>query len=115
MKENIDASAQMNIDTNAVLAHTSLETRQELTLAISNLLNGLPVSLGETAFLDESRLLIERKMHLDHQGLPLQGRSLERPEAFVLIKRGKHCLIKHEASEKTVLLNKAKCKTAPNN
>lgn len=103
-------SVKPSIETKALLIQTSESIRQEITLAVTDLLKGKPVTLAPDAFMKTSRLLIERKAHLDKQGLPIQGRSLEIPEAFILVKQGKTCLIKHEKSQQVITLSNVKCK-----
>ncbi len=97
-------------ETNAVLIHPSKQVHSQITEVITGLLNGLPVTLAQSAFTTEPRVLVERQQHVDSKGLPLQGRSLDIPQAFTLVKRGDACFIKHEKSGESVLLKGVNCR-----
>ncbi len=96
----------------AVIDHPTSESRAELAKAVSTALNGVPITLADDALTRESVLIIERAQHRDAQGIPLNGRELQRPEQFRLVKSGKRCLLVHEGTGKRLRLRSTTCRAA---
>ena len=85
-------------DRPALISNPSETTRRELQRVVSEALHGIPVELADSALTSSDRLIIERKQHLDPQGNPVMGRSMETPHHFNLIKNGNDCLLVNAAT-----------------
>jgi hypothetical protein len=93
----------------AVLTNPSAQSISELQRVVRDALNGVPVRLAAAALTHDSVLVIERAQARDAAGLPLNGRELGKPEHFLLVKRGAHCLLIHERTGKHWALRSATC------
>jgi hypothetical protein len=96
-------------DLPAVIVAPTAQSRDELQQAVSNTLNGAPVTLADDALTHDSTLIIERNQARDAKGVPLSGRELGRPEKFQLVKSGNDCILIHEASGKRWTLKHTTC------
>jgi hypothetical protein len=70
---------------------------------------GRPVTLTDRAFADSDVLLLERPLLRGPDGRPLDGRSLDRPQAFHLLKNGERCVMRHDASGARKVLDACTC------
>ncbi len=77
----------------AVIINPTPESRAALVKAVSEALNGAPVTLAENALTTTNTLTIERVHPLDPSGLPMNGRERGLPERFELVKTGEDCLL----------------------
>ena len=80
----------------ALIVNATAASRAELSHAMSDALHGWPVAIAEDAFTRDSVMWIERTSPRGAQGRQMQGRELDRPEKFQLIKEGTRCLLIHE-------------------
>jgi hypothetical protein len=93
----------------AVLTNPSAQSISELQRVVRDALNGVPVRLAADALTHDSVLVIERAQARDAAGLPLNGRELDKPEHFLLVKRGAHCILIHQRTGKHWALRSATC------
>ena len=80
-------------DPPAVIVSPSDASRMELARVVREALHGAPVTLAEDALTTSNTLVIEHANPRDAQGLPLDGRSLYRPERFELFARKSRCVL----------------------
>ncbi len=99
------------LETPAVLERTDANVRAVLSAAVSELLQGADVTLGEDALLHDSWLTVERVRPRDGTGQLLQGRILERPEQFQLLKDEDQCLLVQRSSGRRKVLESVGCRT----
>ena len=94
----------------AVLTNPSAQSRAELSRVVSEALGGAPVRLADDALTQASTLVIERIMPRDAAGFPLNGREVEKPQHFRLIKRASYCILIQESTGRRWLLSAATCR-----
>jgi hypothetical protein len=73
---------------------------------------GRSVTLTEKAFTDSNTLLLERPIIRGPDGRPLDGRSMDRPEVFMLVQqggKGGQCAMVHERSGARQVLSGCTC------
>ena len=80
-------------DPPAVIVSPSDASRTELARVVPEALHGAPVTLADDALTTSNTLVIEHANPRDAQGLPLDGRSLYRPERFELFARKSRCVL----------------------
>jgi hypothetical protein len=80
-------------DPPAVIVDPSDASRTELARVVREALHGAPVTLADDALTTSNTLVIEHANPRDAQGLPLDGRSLYRPERFELFARKSRCVL----------------------
>ncbi len=93
----------------AVIVAPTDASRAALAAAVSAALHGAPVALAGDALTRSSTLTVERTQVRDAAGVPVQGRELGAPERFRLVKRGGACLLVHERTGRTVVLESTTC------
>jgi hypothetical protein len=93
----------------AVLTNPSAQSISELQRVVRDALNGVPVRLAADALTHDSVLVIDRTQARDGAGLPLNGRELDKPEHFLLVKRGAHCILIQQRTGKHWALRSATC------
>lgn len=106
------ASSQPQRDVPAVLSEPSAEVRAELRAAVSAALNVGDVRLADDALTSSNTLTVERDRPRDATGRQLSGRDFGRPERFLLVKNGSHCVLLHETTGNRIELAKAQCQPA---
>ena len=84
--------------TPALHQQPSQTQRAELSRLIGEALRRPPILLAPDALTHEPSVVIEPMHPRDSSGLPLQGRSLGRPEIFRLMLEGSHCLLLQEST-----------------
>jgi hypothetical protein len=80
-------------DPPAVIVSPSYASRTELARVVREALHGAPVTLADDALRTSNTLIIEHANPRDAQGLPLDGRSLYRPERFELFAHKSRCVL----------------------
>jgi len=80
-------------DVPAVIADPSDASRAELARLVREALHGAPVTLADDVLTTSNTLVIEHANPRDALGLPLDGRSLYRPERFELFARKSRCVL----------------------
>jgi len=99
------------LDTAAVLVDPDGEARGVLAAAVSEMLHGAAVTLTEDALLHDSWLTVERVRPRTADGKLLNGRILERPEQFQLIRDQDQCvLIQRSSGRRKVLSPQLGCR-----
>lgn len=98
-----------NLERPAVLLSPTDTTRTELAQAVSEGLNGSPVRLADEALTSDSQLIITRAQHRDSMGLPIEGRSREKPEHFRLVEQAGRCILIQERTGRRWVLHSARC------
>jgi len=93
----------------AVVTDPTAQSRAELSRVVSEALGGAPVRLADDALTQASTLVIERIMPRDAAGFPLNGREVEKPQHFRLIKHASHCILIQESTAKRWRLSAATC------
>jgi len=94
----------------ALIDHPTSQSRAELKQIVSTALNGAPILLADDALTRESVLIVERVRPRDAHGILLNGRELERPEHFRLVKSGKRCFLVHEHTSRYWPLRSTACR-----
>lgn len=103
------ASSQAQTDAPALITQPSTASRAELLTAVTSALNVSNVTLADDALTQSSTLTIERTGLRDASGRQLNGRDLDKPELFQLVKNGTHCVLIHQGSGKRFDLAKTTC------
>jgi hypothetical protein len=107
------ASPASSLEAAAVLAQADTTTRATLSAAVSEMLQGAQVTLAEDALLHDSWLTVERYRPRAANGQLLNGRILERPEQFQLIKEAERCvLVQASSGRRKVLPSVIGCRRA---
>lgn len=97
----------------ALLSSTDAATTAELNAAASKLLNGKPVTLGRSAFTNNSGLTLETAMRNSALGRIGSGRIIEEPDGLRLLRAGRRCVLEHVNSGKQTRLKLTNCIVAP--
>jgi hypothetical protein len=80
----------------AVIVQVSAKSHADLQDAIHSALGDREVILAEDALTQESGLSVEPVRLRDADGRLAQGREMRAPENFLLVKKGRHCVLIHE-------------------
>jgi len=96
-------------DAPARIVDATPESRAALLQAVSEALNGAPVTLADDALTTESLLIIERAAHRDLHGNQLSGRELGRPWRFHLVQSGSQCVLVSESDGRRSVLRSTRC------
>jgi hypothetical protein len=96
----------------AVLQTSSDATRAVIAAAVKDMLQGAQVTLAEDALVHDSRITVERVRPRDTKGQLLNGRVLERPEQFQLLKQQGQCVLVHQGSGRRKVLESVGCSVA---
>lgn len=99
-------------DTPAVIVDADAASHADLVSVVSSALNVADLTLADDALTRESTLLIERKPAHDPTGRRLNGRELDRPEQFLLVRTTTGCVLIHQNTGLRHPLPKVKCKRA---
>ena len=94
----------------AVITHPTAASRADLERAVSLELHGVYVRLADDALTREDLLIIGRASARDARGLPLNGREIERPQHFRLLRRRSQCVLLHVESGKARVLRHTTCR-----
>jgi hypothetical protein len=97
----------------AVITHPTAASRAALERAVSLALNGVHVRLADDALTRADLLIVGRAQARDARGLPLNGRDLERPQHFRLLRRRSQCVLLHVESGKARVLRHTTCRMLP--
>ena len=98
----------------AVITQPTAASRAELERVVSRAIaGGTPVRLAPDALTRDSQLIIERAQARDARGLPLNGRELQRPQHFRLLRRGSRCVLLHVETGKSYVLAHTSCRVLP--
>lgn len=100
-------------DVPAIIIHPTAASRADLELAVSREFHGTRVRLADDALTRDSLLIVGRAQARDVRGLPLNGRELERPQHFRLIRRGGRCVLLHLETGKSQVLTHTACRALP--
>jgi len=93
----------------AVITHPTPESRAALAAAVSQALNGAPVTLADDALSKTDTLIIEREHPRDGSGQLLNGRVRGLAEQFQLVKAGDQCSLVHLRTERHFTLAGVTC------
>ena len=85
------------------------KSRAALSEAVSIGLNGAQVTVADLALTQSSELSIERTVRRDSEGHPVQGRVIEEPERFRLVRSGADCVLIHERTGTRYRLVETEC------
>jgi len=96
-------------DRPAVLQESDANTRAAVSAAVTEMLKGTEVTLVEDVLLHDSWLTVERTRPRTATGQLLNGRVLERPEQFQLVKRENQCVLVHQGSGNRKVLESIAC------
>lgn len=96
-------------DRPAVLVSPTAAVRAELSRAVRDALHGAPVRLADDALTRDSHLIIERVEGRDAAGLPLNGRSFEKPVQFQLFVHEGRCILVQASTGRRWPLARATC------
>ena len=97
----------------AVITHPTAASRADLERAVSLALHGLHVRLADDALTRQDLLIVARAQARDSRGLPLNGREIERPQHFRLLRRRSQCVLLHVESGKARVLKHTTCRMLP--
>ena len=97
----------------AVITHPTAASHADLERAVSLALHGMHVRLADDALTREDLLIVARAQARDSRGLPLNGRQIERPQHFRLLRRRSQCVLVHVESGRARVLKHATCRVLP--
>ncbi len=86
----------------------SAQAREELQNAISLML-GTQITVANNTLSTSSEFVYARTPRVDAQGQLFQGRVIEQPQIFKLMKIGNACWLHHTNSGKKIELHQARC------
>ncbi|GGI85347.1 hypothetical protein [Shewanella gelidii] len=93
-------------------AHMSAITQKaytELQQSVSQLMGGQRVYIGNSAFQNSHILAIEREPKVGPDGHLLQGRVMEKPTIFHLLKASETCILINTKTNESIALLHAQC------
>lgn len=93
----------------AVIVSPSVASRAELLRVVREALHGVPVALADDALTTSSTLAIEHARPLDTEGRLMNGRELQMPTRFDLVKRGSHCVLIESQTARRWTLKNTQC------
>jgi hypothetical protein len=105
-------SAASRSDEPAVISAPTPASREELARVVSAALHGAPVTLADDALTKESLLIIERARRRDADGVRIDGRVMEKPEQFELVKSASQCVLIHRRTGERHVLTHTTCTRA---
>lgn len=97
----------------AVITHPTAASHADLERAVSFALHSMHVRLADDALTREDLLIVARAQARDSRGLPLNGRQIERPQHFRLLRRRSQCVLVHVESGKARVLKHTTCRMLP--
>lgn len=103
-------SSPSRSDEPAVITAPTPASREELARVVSSALHGAPVTLADDALTKESLLIIERTRIRDPDGVRIDGRVMEKPERFELMKSGSQCVLIHRRAGERYALAHTACR-----
>jgi len=98
----------------ALLVDPDAATRVQLQRVVAAALHDADVTLSEDALVRDSILIIERQRHLAPGGTRIDGRELERPLQFQLIREGRDCILVQVGTDRRWSLPGVECATVRN-
>lgn len=97
----------------AVITHPTAASRADLALAVARAFHGAPIRLADDALTRESLLIVGHAQARDARGLPLNGRELQHPQHFRLLRRGWRCVLLHVETGESHVLTHTTCRVLP--
>lgn len=97
----------------AVITHPTAASRADLERAVSLELHGMHVRLADDSLTRQDLLIVARAQARDARGLPLNGREIERPQHFRLLRRRSQCVLVHVETGKARVLTHTTCRMLP--
>jgi hypothetical protein len=94
----------------ALLVNPGPVAQQELSAVIAQMTGSSSVKLSEKDLTESSYLTVERVHQYDNRGELIQGRDLEKPHSFHLIKQGAACWLVYVNTGQRSVLSKARCR-----
>ena len=94
----------------ALLVDPDADARQELRQALMDLSGFVRVDLLDTDLTRSSELVLERRHQHTSNGDLIQGRDLEMPQRFQLLRQDGQCWLVQLASGQRKLLLRARCR-----
>ncbi|MCP3687199.1 MAG: hypothetical protein GY784_02190, partial [Gammaproteobacteria bacterium] len=86
-------SIELDAASPALLSAVSAETISEIRQVITESLHGRQATIADSVFTNSSKLILQRKQHLDASGNPVHTRVDEAPFVYQLLKQGDSCFI----------------------
>lgn len=102
--------AARGLETAAVLTDADASVRATLATAVSEMMQGAKVTLADDALLNDSWLTVERARPRTADGQLFNGRIVERPEQFQLIKEREQCVLVQAGSGQRKVLPSLTCR-----
>ncbi len=93
-----------------MIVNPSDASRTELARVVCQAMQGAPVTLADDALTTSSTLVIDHANPRDLSSLPLNGRSLDRPERFELIKHKSRCVLLQSRTGRRWTLRHTECR-----
>ena len=93
-----------------MIVNPSDASRAELARAVRQAMHGVLVTLADDALTTSNTLVIEHANPRDPSGLPLNGRSLDLPERFELIKHKSRCVLVQSRTGRRWTLRHTECR-----
>lgn len=105
-------SKVMQDDLPAIITNPSKDVKHEINQVISQLLNGIQVTIADDVFTQQDKINLVRKEHKNIENNPLVGNDLNRPEKiiFQLIINSQGCFIVRQNTQQRKQLFKAECR-----
>lgn len=100
----------------ALLSNANVKSRIIIQEAVASLTNGQHVQIADNVFSQNSTFLVERRVAVDDQGIPLDGRQpLEPVESFTLLIDNQNiCHVRRDQTGEKVSLPETSCEPANN-
>ena len=93
-----------------MIVNPSDASSAELARAVRQAMHGVLVTLADDALTTSNTLVIEHANPRDPSGLPLNGRSLDRPETFELFKHRTRCVLVQSRTGRRWTLRHTECR-----
>jgi len=96
----------------ALITDMTPEMQTRIESVLSEALNGRSVRISNQDFSDESVVIIEPPSVRSRAGMPIDGRSTEKPDHFDLTISGDKCRLTHRQTGKAYILDGVSCVAA---
>ena len=100
-------------DQAAVIVNPDAASRAALQATVNAVLH-TDVALADDALTETSILIIERKIPQSIEGSPAQGRNMEMPIQFRLVRNGSECILIDQRDMSRTVLSDTACSPASN-
>jgi len=97
----------------ALITEMTPETQARIEAVVSEALGGRTIRISDQDLSGSSTLIIEPPSVRSRDGMPIDGRSMEKPDHFDLMLAGTECYLLHRQSGQKYRLDDIGCVAAP--